>query len=432
MCEAVFREMRTVERSRTWTLEALAKFWVAVVMRRPASLSEALEEAYGGRGGYELIECSRSSFFQRSQHLRWEFFEELFARFGASVLPECPPDFESELRARLPAFAEVWAVDGSGLDRIAKRLKVVRDVSEVVIPGSVLAFYDLFRGLPRALLFHQKLLGGEAARLRESLDVVPPGTMLVADRGFCSVRLLAALTARGVHAVIRLKRNVVARDAEELGLHDDEGAEVRDCVATLGEGRPATPRTRVRLIEKRLPDGTTLRLATTVLDPALLPAAAALALYRRRWAVERLFQDLKEVLNLRRFYAANTNAVAMQIYASAIVYTALRAAQSHIARKHRLRPEALSTKKLFPRVAAAHFRLVETLQTFEAIRTANRGVELVEPDWKLLGICRIRLKRLLVEKRRGPRRRPGYSKRRPLMVSLQRFERHRRPSGQGP
>ncbi len=41
-----------------------------------------------------------------------------------------------------------------------------------------------------------------------------------------------------------------------------------------------------------------------------------------------MFFDLKEVLNLKRLYTADPNAVAMQVYTAAIVYNALRAAQS--------------------------------------------------------------------------------------------------------
>src|SRR6185436_17019355 len=144
-------------------------------------------------------------------------------------------------------------------------------------------FYDLFRGIPRAVLFHEKLLGGEAGRLRAALADVPEGTLLVADRGYSSVRLLSAMTRRGVDGLVRLKGNIVANDAEELGRHEDDGAEVVGRIVTLGTGGKDAPPVRVRLIEKRLPDGTTLRIATTVLDPGRLSAAAALALYRRRW-----------------------------------------------------------------------------------------------------------------------------------------------------
>jgi hypothetical protein len=91
MCDAVFREMRTKERARTWTLDAMARFWIAVVLRAPDSLREALEEAHGGRAGFPFVESTTSSFFERAQGMRWEFFEELFRRFVAAVLPEARP-----------------------------------------------------------------------------------------------------------------------------------------------------------------------------------------------------------------------------------------------------------------------------------------------------------------------------------------------------
>jgi hypothetical protein len=429
MCESVFRDVRTLERRRKLTLEVLVRFWIAVVIHAPASLSQALDEAYGGTGVFPHMQAARSSIFERWQKMRRAFVEELFGRFVASILPECPRSFVHGLRKQLAAFSEVWIVDGSGLDRVAKRLKAVRGVREVVLPGSVTAFYDLFRGIPRVILFHGKLLGGEAGRLREALGRVPAGTLLVADRGYSSVRLLAAVAARSLHAVVRLKRNVVAKEIERLRRFKDGGARVAESIVLLGSGKSPV---RARLIEKLLPDGSVLRLATTVLDPSLLPAETVLALYRERWTIERMFQHLKVVLNLRRFYAASTGAVAMQLYAAAIVYVALRAAQARIARAHRLRPEQISPAKLFPRAAAAQFRLVEAECYFEATIAANPKLTLEKPNWSEMPICRVPLRHLLVRKRIGARAKPRYSKARTRMVSLERYERRRKPRSQAP
>ena len=433
MCESVFRELRTRERARTWTLEMLARFWIAVVLRAPASLREALEEAHGGRGGFPLVESSSSSFFERAQGMRWEFFAELFERFGRSVLPEAAQDFECVLRRELPDFPEVWVVDGSGLDRVAHRLKVTRGDKRVLIPGSVLAFYDLYRGVMRGLIFRETIVAGEVATLRASLDTVPAGTLLVMDRAFSSMRLLAEAATRDLHCVVRLKSNVVAKDPELLAeVRDEDGVTATDALVTLGTGSRNAPRVRVRLVEKLLRDGSMLRLASTVLDTQKLPAVKLLALYRRRWKVERLFYDLKRVLNLHRIYAANTNAVAMQVYACAIVHTALRVTQARIARTHELPPEALSPAKLFPRAAAAHYRLMEAIEHFEMVRAANRRVRLIEPNWGAARMYEVRLRRLLRHPRKGRRTEDRFSPQRLYYVSLQRHERRPRPRGRSP
>jgi len=308
----------------------------------------------------------------------------------------------------------------------------VQSVRKVVIPGSVLVLYDLFRGVPRAVHFHEKLLGGEAGRLREVAHTVPTGTLLVADRGFSSVRLIAELAEKGIDAVIRLKSNIKASDAEDVVRLEDDGALVLDRVVTIGTGQRAA-KARVRLIEKTLADGSILRLAVTVTDRRKLSAKAVLALYRRRWAIERMFQHLKQVLNLQRFYAANTNAVAMQLYASAIVYAGLRATQGRLAQDHGRRPEEISPAKLFPRIAAAHFRLVATIEGFELARSLNPGVDLAEPDWGKVRLYDVPLSSLIVSKRQGCRRSPGYSAQRKLMTALRPYERRRkRPRSRDP
>jgi hypothetical protein len=99
--------------------------------------------------------------------------------------------------------------------------------------------------------------------------------------------------------------------------------------------------------------GTRYELLTNVLAPTRLAAAEALALYPFRWSVERMYFDLKTVLNLNRVYAANPNAVAMQVYAAGLVYTAMRVAQSEAAAKLGVVPEEISPAKFFPRVAVA-------------------------------------------------------------------------------
>jgi len=435
VCESVFRKVRTRERARKWTLEAMLTFWVAVVSRAPRSLRAALDEFYGSEGASELrFESSPSSFFERAQSLRWAFFRELFDRFIAGLVLTSPACFESELRAKLTHFREVWIVDGSSLARVAHRLKATRNVAQILIPGSVLVCYDLFRGIPRVVEFHEKLLGGEALRLRELLGRVPKGTLLVADRGYSSVRLLQEIVRRELTCLVRLKINHAVSLVEELGRHTVDGCAVIDRIVTLGQGGKSSPLMRVRLIEKILADGQTLRLGTTELDPVRLPALVALSLYRRRWTIERLFYDLKEVLNLRRFYAANTNAVAMQVYASAIVYAALRVAQARIAVEHGRRPEELSTAKLFPRVATAHLDLVTKHSLFDEVKDANPRVKLKMPDWTRSSAHSVPLRRVLVETRKGPRRRRGYSKARTRVAPLRRYERERvlRPTRKRP
>jgi hypothetical protein len=159
-------------------------------------------------------------------------------------------------------------------------------------------------------------------------------------------------------------------------------------------------------------------LLTNVLDPERLSAAEAMALYPHRWKVERLFFDLKEVLQLNRFYAANVNAIAMQVFAAAMVHTALRIAQARLAAQVDLPPDRLSVPKLFPKVAAASVALTAAELAFDATQEANPGIPLTKPDWRRLGFSSVRLGAILVQPRSPKRRKRKYCAARRRVRSL--------------
>ena len=63
---------------------------------------------------------------------------------------------------------------------------------------------------------------------------------------------------------------------------------------------------------------------------------------------QRGFFDLKEVLNLHRFSTSSPHGVAMQVYAAALVHTAVRVAQGHLAHANGIEPEEIAPAKFFP------------------------------------------------------------------------------------
>jgi len=138
---------------------------------------------------------------------------------------------------------------------------------------------------------------------------------------------------------------------------------------------------------------------------AQLSPEDALALYRLRWSVERLFLDLKETLDLPGLYAAHPHLVAQQVYAAAIVHTAFRIAQAGTAQQARVLPEQLSPAKLFPKLAQAandHCAVrVYALQT----RALNPGMAIRFPGWHVMPSSYTTLGAIVVRHRTGPRRR---------------------------
>lgn len=403
MVDSAYEELRDQERERAWTLRHLVQFWTAVILRAPASLSQALRETAGGLGsGYPLVDSTAQAFFQRCRDLHWEFFAEVFRRFVASLCAQEPARFACAHAGLATRFGRILILDGSNLDPVARRLKAVRRTAGVPIPGMVLACYDLLRGTLAELLFSPTLRKGELTMARDVLGKLEPGVLVVADRLYGTPKVLAEVTKKGIWAVFRRQPSARFHDEQLLQRTALEGGVLEDWRLALG----VQARVPVRLIRLRL-GKVEHEFLTNVLDPAQLTAQEVADLYRDRWQVERMFQDLKEVLNLKHFYCGNSNAVAMQVYACAIVHTAMRVAQGRIAQLASVEPEALSQAKLFPLLAAVSATLTTLEAGFFATEVANPGHRLTKPDWRTVCVTQIPLKKILADKSRGRRPRTG-------------------------
>jgi hypothetical protein len=403
LCDEVWNEVRSKERRRQLGLSVLAPFWAAVIIRAPDSLTHALAEsngsvAQGGGASYPRITATSQAFFSRCQGLDPEFFRRLFEAFQARLEAAEPPAFSRRHQAIAKRFeGRIWALDGSSLDGVARRLKVLRSDPRVPIPGMVIALYDVCRGRLARLTHTRELQPQEGPCARQLLGQVPKGTLVLGDRLYGRPVFFEAASEGGVWLLARRNKHVNFTPERRLSSRMSGKARIEEWIGTYGTS-PDTPSQRVRLIE--VTEGRRrFALVTNVLEPERMSAKQALDLYHERWGVERLFFELKEVLNLHRFYAGNFNAISMQVYAAAIVHLALRVAQARIAKAVGIEPEALSTQKLFTKVAAASTGLATAEITWDAIKEANPGVRLKKPDWNTMPFASARLEDVLVEPR---------------------------------
>ncbi len=409
LCLDVYHKHRVRERDRIWTLARLAEFWTQVGLRAPESLTQVLQEkpAPSAIGAGEPLP-SPQGFFARCQKMRPEFLRDVHAAFTERLLAHRSPAFARSLHPLLDRFTGLLALDGSKLDAIAHRLKILWNNRAVILPGAVVAHYDLVYGVVRYLDFDSDAAASELKRAERSLDGVPKGTLFVADRLYGNAEFFAELSRRNLFGVVRYNRTLGLQGVRLLSKRQFAGGVLVDRIMLAGSGQKTPPQT-LRYIcwqkgkEKR-------ELLTNVLDPQRLTAVEALALYPFRWQVERLFFDLKEVLDLHQFYAANPNAIAMQVYGAAIVHTALRVAQAEIARDVDLEPEELSVPKLFPRVASTAAATAGAEVMFAAVTHANPRLRIRKPNMHELPFATTTLAAIRVQKRKGPRRKRRYCK----------------------
>jgi hypothetical protein len=417
LCHTVFATVRLTERQRCWTLEALVQFWLAVILRAPRALSQALYETLeGSEPLFPRVEATPEAFFQRCQTFRPAFFAEVFAQFTARLVASVPARYAQDLGPLHQRFAGICIVDGSRLAAIAHRLRLLWADRAVVLPGCLLAVYDLGRGLCRTLAFSPDAAAGELARAQAAIALLARDTLVLGDRLYGTAVWFATLTAQGCWGVVRRNRRLGLRKARCLARHPAQDGELEDWLVAAGGSRGTRPQV-LRYIRWRR--GRTVReVLTNVLDPMRLSAAEALALYPYRWRVERLFFDLKEVLNLNRVYTANPNAVAMQVYAAGCVYNAMRVAQAEVAAAAGLAPEAISPAKFFPKMAAACHAYVLFELWFLDTQRANPGHRLQKPSLTQRRFASVALEAIRVEPRKGRRRKRRFCQARRHWKSL--------------
>ena len=354
------------------------------------------------------MQASPEAFFQRCQNLNWHFFANLYEAFLSQVLPQAQPCYASPVHTLREHFKEVWIVDGSRLAAVAKRLKLLWDVRAQVLPGCLTAFYDLYRGIVRHLAFNADAAAGELPRAIAALEHVPKGTLLVGDRLYGVGAFFAALSERGLVGLCRRNGRQSWRWLRELSKTYIAGGTAWDTLIEI-KGKKDIPTQTLRWIRWRK-GRESWEMLTNVIEPQRLSIRDALSLYPWRWKVERLFFDLKEVLNLHRFYTGSPNGVAMQVYAAALVHTAFRVAQGHIAQASGTQPEEISPAKFFPRMAAAAIGLTWSEVAFIEIQKANPGVDLQKPDWHRCEFAWTTFEHIRVESRNGRRRKRRFCK----------------------
>jgi len=406
LCEEVFQSNRTIERQREWSLFALGRFWTAVALQTPSSTGQALDQARsGGNGLLPEVAATASAAFQRFKTLHWKFFHALYYAFTQRLLEEeAQPVFAGPMSVLRERFPSLFLIDGSRLDPIAHKLKILRNHAAAILPGCVSVVYDLFNGMTRQVLFDPDAASPELHRAVPLLSSLPEGSLIVGDRLYASIQFFWELSRRKLWGLFRLNGNLKVERQHLISRRQGGGRMVvEEWLVLVGCGQTA-PEITLRLISMRQGD-LQRDLLTSVLDPKMLTAEEALALYPFRWKIERVFFDLKETLNLRKFYTANPNGVAMQLYATAMVYNAFRVAQGRIAQQHGITPEEISPAKLFPKLAEASSNLAGAEQALLGVQRLNPGVALRLPNVLELPLGRTTLGAILVRERSVHRRR---------------------------
>jgi hypothetical protein len=304
-------------RERVLTLPLMAVLMVTMVWRQLPSLSEALRVlALDGLWEGPPVDVSRQALSQRLRALPAELFAQLYEQALARLraTQKDPPSALNSLQTR---FSALWAVDGSTLEALRRKLKELPE-QDTPLGGKMLAAVDLFTHRPQHTWYTEHAPANDKSFFRQLLEALPVNGLVVFDLAWFGFTLFDQLTADGKFFITRLRQKTAYKVVEVLGA----GTSWRDEIIELGVHRSNPCRERVRMVS--ILWGTTwYRYLTNVLDPGKLSAREVAMLYRQRWRIEEAFLLTKRLLGLAYLWVGDTNGVQIQLYATWLFYAVL-------------------------------------------------------------------------------------------------------------
>jgi hypothetical protein len=247
---------------------------------------------------------------------------ELFQRLLLAILPRLQARWQERQRPLPPEIAwaqsrygHVLVHDGSTLDALLRKVGLLREADNQPLAGRMTALLDLASRLPLHVWYEEDAQAHDQRFWPQILAQLPAGSLLIFDLGYTNFAVFAQLAAAQVTWLTRAKSNL----AYEVERALQRTAAVHEALVWIGQG---DARQLVRLISV-LYHGTWYRYLTNELNTERLPAPYAVALYWQRWRIEDAYAIVKRLLGLAYFWVGSQNGVALQLWATWLLYAIL-------------------------------------------------------------------------------------------------------------
>jgi hypothetical protein len=279
------------------------------------------------------------------------------------------------------ASFQVLGFDGKKLKYVAKRLKPLRGLKGSIYGGKLLTVQDLAT---------QQVIGAEACLDGESGDtLLVPGVvdrvraipanrprLWVGDRAFCDYKLLGLLSAGQDRYLVRYNTSCGFHIDEDVPPRTGKDDAERPYLEEWGWlGKPKNPhRIRVRRITITSPREDPLVFVTSLKDADLYPAIDLLTLYRSRWELETMFQQVVQTFDLRHLIGGTPQATVFQSMICLLLYNITLLIRDHVAVEADREPDTVSLKLLFDdlvRDLAGWTKVIGTDATLELLRATR-------------------------------------------------------------
>lgn len=161
------------------------------------------------------------------------------------------------------------------------------------------------------------------------------GDILALDRAYIDYAKFEELSQRGVIYVTKMKKNLNYEILSDTMIQDEEGLMVYRIQQVsfskhIKDGEDIIHQARIiTYVDFKKGKAKLISLLTNDME---MEAEEIVAIYRKRWAIELLFKQIKQNFPLRYFYGESENAIKIQIWVTLIANLLLMVIQKRIKR----------------------------------------------------------------------------------------------------
>ncbi len=253
----------------------------------------------------ELGEVKRSTFFDAFQRFPVVWFANILSFLLATVAWQAIPE--------LDALGKLYCVDGSIFPAIASMLW-----AEYTSTHKAIRLHLCFE-LNRMIPAHFLVDTGNSNERNALLQMLEAGVTYIADRGYLSFSLLAAIVAAEAFFVIRAKVNLVYTRVERLPV--DLPSTVQHIFRHVTDQRVRLTNAKGHPIYRLVSFYVGQERYLILTNRLHLTTFQVILLYAYRWQVELVFRFLKRSLNGLHLLSQSEEGVTIHFYA--LLITAL-------------------------------------------------------------------------------------------------------------
>jgi len=198
----------------------------------------------------------------------------------------------------LPGFT-VKMLDGNCIEATDKRLKVLRNTGSAALPGKLLVTYEPEYEMATSIVTCEDGHAQERSLLDKVVLQVNANDVYVMDRNFCVRKFLNDISLKAAYFLVRHHKQMPYQEETEeeyMGAVDTGELYEQWILIETSSGEQQRWR-KIRLeLKSKTRDGDSDLSLLTNLPKSKAPAQLIAKIYRKRWNIETMFQQLESYL----------------------------------------------------------------------------------------------------------------------------------------